>query len=104
MEINIQDIDGYRQVVLKGEFSLYNVHELKEIILNSIDPDSCDMIVDLDGVSYMDSSALGVLFAAQKKLVTFGKDLFLSHVSREMRDIMNLAGIRFKNRDIETEL
>jgi len=104
MEINIQDVDGYRQVVLKGEFSLYNVRELKEIMLNSIDTNSFDMIVDMEAVSYMDSSALGVLYAAQKKLVNYGKDLFLSRVSREMHDVMKLAGIRFKTKDVETEL
>lgn len=95
MEITITEHKGFRIVSLEGEFSLYNVRELKEILLNGIDVNTPVIVVDMGGVSYMDSSAIGVLYTAKKKLITLSKDLFLARVSGELQDVMKLSGINF---------
>lgn len=104
MEINISDSKGYRIAALEGEFSLYNVRDMKEIIFQNINNESPSMIIDMERVMYMDSSAIGVLYAAQKKLLALNKELYLARVSDDLLDVMKLAGISFKLIDPEKEL
>lgn len=104
MDIVISDSKGYRIVELEGEFSLYNVRDMKEIIFNNINPESPSMIIDMRRVAYMDSSAIGVLYAAQKKLLALNKELYLARVSDDLLDVMKLAGISFKQIDPDKDL
>lgn len=104
MDIVISDSKGYRIAELEGEFSLYNVRDMKEKIFSNINPESPSMIIDMRRVAYMDSSAIGVLYAAQKKLLALNKELYLSRVSDDLLDVMKLAGISFKQIDPDKDL
>jgi len=104
MDIFISNSRGYRIAELEGEFSLYNVRDMKEIIFSNINPESPSMIVDMRRVAYMDSSAIGVLYAAQKKLLALNKELYLARVSDDLLDVMKLAGISFKLIDPDKDL
>jgi anti-anti-sigma factor len=104
MDIVISDSRGYRIAELEGEFSLYNVRDMKEIIFNNINPEAPSMIIDMRRVAYMDSSAIGVLYAAQKKLLALNKELYLARVSDDLLDVMKLAGINFKLIDPDKDL
>jgi anti-sigma B factor antagonist len=104
MDISITERSGYRIATLEGEFSLYNVRDMKEMIFNNITTESTGMIIDMERVSYMDSSAIGVLYAAQRKLNALKKDLYLARVSGDLLDVMKLAGISFKMIDPDKDL
>jgi len=92
----------YRLIILEGEFSLYNVHELKDVVFLDSGTETRGVIIDMKGVSYMDSSAIGVLYSARKKMTALGRDLFLSNISRDLNDVMQLAGISFNTMDLKT--
>jgi anti-anti-sigma factor len=95
MDIKISDKGGYRIISLVGEFNLYNVRELKEALFNQITSADADIIINMKKVSYMDSNAIGVLYAAQKKLFDMNKELFLSQMSIELADVMRIVGLNF---------
>jgi anti-sigma B factor antagonist len=69
---------GDRTVVdVTGEIDVYTAPVLREELASLIDSEHTDLIVDLSQVAFMDSTGLGVLVGALKKVRTLGGDLRL---------------------------
>ncbi|WP_225755043.1 STAS domain-containing protein [Actinotalea sp. Marseille-Q4924] len=70
--------NGDRTVVeVTGEIDVYTAPALREELSSLIDAESTNLVVDLTQVSFMDSTGLGVLVGALKKVRTLGGDLQL---------------------------
>lgn len=70
--------NGDRTVVdVTGEIDVYTAPVLREELATLIDGENTDLIVDLSQVAFMDSTGLGVLVGALKKVRTLGGDLRL---------------------------
>lgn len=69
---------GDRTVIeVKGEIDVYTAPVLREELTSLIDSEHTTIVVDLTQVSFMDSTGLGVLVGALKKVRTIGGDLAL---------------------------
>jgi anti-sigma B factor antagonist len=69
---------GSRTIVeVAGEIDVYTAHGLREKLAELIDSDHRDLLVDLRGVGFMDSTGLGVLVGALKRVRGFGGNLQL---------------------------
>lgn len=69
---------GDRTVIeVKGEIDVYTAPALREEISSLVDAEHTTIVVDLSQVSFMDSTGLGVLVGALKKVRTLGGDLSL---------------------------
>lgn len=69
---------GDRTVIeVKGEIDVYTAPALREEISSLVDAEHTTIVVDLTQVSFMDSTGLGVLVGALKKVRTLGGDLSL---------------------------
>lgn len=69
---------GDRTVVdVTGEIDVYTAPVLREELASLIDTEHTDILVNLTGVRFMDSTGLGVLVGALKKVRTVGGDLQL---------------------------
>ena len=69
---------GERTVVhVSGEVDVYTAPMLREELAALIDAGHTDVVVDLAEVSFMDSTGLGVLVGALKKIRTLGGELRL---------------------------
>ena len=69
---------GDRTVVdVTGEIDVYTAPVLREELASLIDSEHADILVNLTGVRFMDSTGLGVLVGALKKVRTVGGDLQL---------------------------
>lgn len=64
-------------VVVVGEVDVYTASVLREKLSEVIDGDHADVVVDLTGVGFLDSTGLGVLVGALKKVRGFGGRLQL---------------------------
>lgn len=70
--------NGDRTVVaVTGEIDVYTAPVLREELASLIDSEHTDILVNLTGVRFMDSTGLGVLVGALKKVRTLGGDLQL---------------------------
>lgn len=67
----------YTVVQVVGEVDVYTASVLREKLADLIDADHTDLIVDLTGVGFLDSTGLGVLVGALKKVRGFGGRLVL---------------------------
>jgi anti-sigma B factor antagonist len=63
------DRDGSAVVVrLAGELDLYNAHEIRDVLLDESGKAPERLVVELSKVTFVDSTALGVLIEARAKL------------------------------------
>ena len=60
--------DGAVVVSLAGELDLYNAEEARAALLDACAGEPEVLVVDLEGVRFIDSTALGVLIEARSKL------------------------------------
>lgn len=64
-------------VEVAGEIDVYTASVLREKLADLIDADHTDLVVDLRGVGFLDSTGLGVLVGALKKVRGLGGRLRL---------------------------
>lgn len=64
-------------VEVSGEIDVYTAPALREELAEHIEADRTDLVVDLTRVDFMDSTGLGVLVGALKRVRTYGGDLRL---------------------------
>ena len=60
--------DGAAIVSLAGELDLYNAEEVRRALLDSLTDAPELLVVDLEGVTFIDSTALGVLIEARSRM------------------------------------
>jgi anti-sigma B factor antagonist len=60
--------DGAVVVSLAGELDLYNAEEVRGVLLEAGDGEPRVLVVDLEDVQFIDSTALGVLIEARSRL------------------------------------
>ena len=79
MDVSVTSrVSGDQTVVdVTGEIDVYTAPVLREELASLIDSERTDLIVDLSQVGFMDSTGLGVLVGALKKVRTLGGDLRL---------------------------
>lgn len=67
LEITTERGDGICTMSLQGEVDVYTAPRLKEAIIELIEAGCPRILVDLDGVGFIDSSGLGVLVGALRR-------------------------------------
>lgn len=68
LDIATSVVDGRTVVQVVGEIDVYTAPQLRERLDAEIDAGRYDLVVDLSGVSFMDSTGLGVLVGRLKQI------------------------------------
>jgi len=85
---------GTRTVVqVTGEIDVYTAPLLREELASLIDAGNLELVVDLTGVGFMDSTGLGVLVGALKKVRTAGGDLQLVISSEKVLKVFRITAL-----------
>lgn len=74
------------------ELDLAAVPELRAR-LAAVHAPGAQVVLDLAGVTFIDSSALSVVLAADRRLMATGGALRLAHVSAEVRRVLRICGL-----------
>ncbi|CAN5850148.1 hypothetical protein BH24ACT3_BH24ACT3_09650 [soil metagenome] len=83
------DGDGERAViVISGELDLAGVPMLQGRILEAAERHAGDLVVDMAGLEFMDSSGISVLIGAHKMLRTKDRRLVLRAPGGSPRDVL----------------
>jgi anti-sigma B factor antagonist len=87
-------IDADTQVVrAHGELDLYVAPEFKRRLANTIEAGKTRIVVDLTDAAFMDSTALGVLIGALKRLRVRGGALAVASEQPTILRILELTGM-----------
>ncbi|HRP69518.1 MAG TPA: STAS domain-containing protein [Turneriella sp.] len=107
MDISFGDVGNHKVVRVMGDVDLYNVGDLKRSVFELIDEGETEsLIIDMASVNYIDSSGVGALVAAQKKMKTQGGKFGLMALTEDVLNILKLATLDqfFKIYEGEAEL
>ena len=85
--------DDIAVITVAGELDLYTSPRLKENMLAAIEAGSLKIVIDMTGVHFIDSSALGVLIGAVKRLKPDDGRLVLVSVDENVNWIFQITGL-----------
>jgi anti-sigma B factor antagonist len=83
--------DGTFVVALTGEVDLYTAPELKSELLHLVTEGPNRIVVDLSGATFVDSTTLGVLLGAVKRLRLIGGELVIVCADLNIRRILSIT-------------
>jgi HptB-dependent secretion and biofilm anti anti-sigma factor len=92
MQANVISKDGRAEIQLLGRFD-FNAHrEFREAIDVALaDAAATELAVDMGGVEYLDSSALGMLLMLRDKAKVSGKPIALVNCRGVVKQVLDIA-------------
>jgi len=85
--------DNIGVIVLEGEIDIYSAPQFKEVLLNGIENGAQRVIVDLTQVSFIDSTALGVLVSGAKRVRPRNGNLDIVCTDENIIRIFEITGL-----------
>ena len=85
--------DGMGIVRLTGEVDMYTAPQLKQAMLGLIDGGAAKVVIDLGGVTFIDSTALGVLIGGVRRLRAAGGAMALVVATRPVDRVLSITGL-----------
>jgi anti-sigma B factor antagonist len=87
-------IDEERHVLaVRGEIDLFTAPELKQVLAEAIEGGRIRIIVDLTNTTFLDSTALGVLIGAVKRLRSRDGALAIVNVDDNIAKTFEITGL-----------
>jgi anti-sigma B factor antagonist len=89
-----EPLDHQRHVIaVAGEIDLFTAPELKSALAAAVEGGRTRIVVDLTETSFLDSTALGVLIGAVKRLRTRDGVLTIVNVDRNIAKTFEITGL-----------
>ncbi len=95
MEIKLESIGTTLVAKLKGEIDHHTAPKLKGSLEREIELRNIQNIVpDFDGVTFMDSSAIGVIVGRYKQISALGGKIMIIRAKPQVDKILELSGLK----------
>jgi anti-sigma B factor antagonist len=91
--VNPQTENGLLVVEVAGEIDLFTAPELKNAITDGIDAGSEKVVIDLSKTTFLDSTALGVLLGAVKRLRANDGSLAIVNSDENIAKTFEITGL-----------
>jgi anti-sigma B factor antagonist len=91
MDINKRAKADITILDITGEIDLYNAPEIKDIINKLIEEQKYNVIINLEKVSYIDSSGIGALISSLSNLKKYQGGLKIINVYASVRKVFELT-------------
>jgi anti-sigma B factor antagonist len=92
-EVNTERQQGLCVVSVSGEVDVYTSPQLKSALVEAADGGCEVIVVDMDKVSFIDSSGLGVLVGALRRVRESGGDLRVACDRDNVAKIFRITGL-----------
>ena len=90
---NYEEQRGIWEMELNGEIDIYTAAELKKNFQEMFEEKKEPVEIDLKNLEYIDSTGLGVLIGALKRLKEEDKHIALFHVKPNILKLLNITGL-----------
>jgi anti-sigma B factor antagonist len=91
--IDVRKADSHSVVDVKGEIDVYTAPKLREKLIELVSEGSYDVVVNLEGVDFLDSTGLGVLVGALKRVKAHDGSLALVCTQDKILKIFKITGL-----------
>ena len=81
------------EVSLAGEVDIYTANNLKESLIEIISQNPQNIFIDAGSLEYIDSTGLGVLIGALKRLKNSEKDIYIKNTKSNIKKIFSITGL-----------
>lgn len=92
VEIDVEQGAGYKILRPQGDLDVYTVGSLRDALGHMIEEETTRVVVDLDGVPFMDSSGLGALMGGVRRLREVGGDLAIACTREQHLKLFTITG------------
>ncbi len=83
----------YTVVAVKGEVDVYTAPRLREKLVELVSAGQLKIVVNLEGVDFLDSTGLGVLVGGLKRLRSHEGDLGLVCTQQRILKVFEITGL-----------
>ncbi|SCY63091.1 STAS domain-containing protein [Alkaliphilus peptidifermentans] len=80
-------------IELEGEVDIYTSAQLKEAFIKLIEEKKEAIKIDAKNLEYIDSTGLGVLIGALKRLKEYNKDIIIINIKPSIKKLLNITGL-----------
>jgi anti-sigma B factor antagonist len=91
--IDVRTHNSHAIVDVKGEIDVYTAPKLREKLIELVSEGSYDVVVNLEGVDFLDSTGLGVLVGALKRVKAHEGSLALVCTQDKILKIFKITGL-----------
>jgi anti-sigma B factor antagonist len=87
------DRNGYTVLSVRGEVDVYTAPRLREKLVELVSEGKYTIVVDLEGVDFLDSTGLGVLVGGLKRLRSHDGELTLVCTQHRILKVFEITGL-----------
>lgn len=92
MEIDVRELDNDMAVIeIDGEIDIYTSSDLKDALIQQIDSGTKHIIMDLENVTYIDSSGIGVFISTLATLKKLGGKICIIKITDSVKKVFELT-------------
>jgi len=91
LETAFRDVDGEKVLDVVGEIDVYTAPKFKQAVNEMLDAGQKHLLINMAGVTYMDSSGFGALLSATKRLKPEGGTVNLVSCSPAIDRILRIT-------------
>lgn len=89
--IDVQKVEGLPVLLVKGEIDIYTAPMFKQAVVGLVSDGHSNVVIDLSGVTFMDSSGFGTLLGATRRLRPAGGGLYLAGANTTIQRMLRLT-------------
>ncbi|MHA6253006.1 STAS domain-containing protein [Oceanobacillus sp. CAU 1775] len=93
LDLNTKTTDNQTVLTVSGEIDAYTAPKLKQAFQPMLEEENQEIIVDLEKVSYMDSTGLGVFIGVLKSAKEKGSSLELINIQERVYRLFHITGL-----------
>ncbi len=93
LSVDVAMVDGLPVVSPVGEVDIASVAVLRDVLDQQLDGGATRLVVNLEGLDYLDSTGLGCVTAARRKARDLGGDLVLVCTRERILRLFTITGL-----------
>ena len=93
LTLETREHDGATVVAVEGEIDVYTAPKLRDALTELVASGSYHLVVDMEGVEFLDSTGLGVLVGGLKKVRVHDGSLQLVCTQERLLKIFRITGL-----------
>src|SRR6476660_8113089 len=91
--LDVTEKNGYAVLAVRGEVDVYTAPRLRERLVELVSQGKHQIVVNLEGVDFLDSTGLGVLVGGLKRLRSHDGDLTLVCTQHRILKVFEITGL-----------
>ncbi len=91
--LDVTERGKYAVLSVHGEVDVYTAPRFRERLIELVSEGKHQIVVDLEGVDFLDSTGLGVLVGGLKRLRSHGGDLYLVCTQSRILKVFEITGL-----------